>query len=1118
MSRYNITENISISAGAGTGKTFTLARRYVNLLLGFEFFNDAYSDKNKFNEKNAIGRKAMPHEIVTMTYTEAAASEMRDRINGLISEIINATEGKPGKDETIINALAHYSKAVDFVQKVLKECQVDMIYSHISTIHSFSLGIVRAYSDLMALDLSPEVISEDERNILFNETLHSVITAHEDTFFEIIDDIGTFKLNAVARKYMSDAKFRRTVKNFIDRSLTLKAIHELYARFVVTMNMNLFQDAIRLLDELEEYAKNPENYKKYRAFFIECIESVIDPDKGFPETVRIFNVLDDGKELRDEFQNGCLAKIMKLRHPHDDNAEAAFNKALSKVHFLLEQVYKKYMESLKAMNRIDFDIIINTAYELIMEGKARPDIRYFMIDEFQDTNEVQWDMFSKLAGLNNANVFLVGDEKQSIYSFQGAEVQVFRKACSDIRATSIPLAVNFRSEKVILDFVNDCCGPIMTAEKVPGKIIVKNPALRDLMKKVESLRMDSAGPICYNPLEPESKRKARHDGTVTWLTTPPFDPGEASEEDIPENDKLEYKNIARFINKISRGDLEEYRDITDLIRQDKKAIAILFDSGAGMDMLKEELLARGIVPTVRADGNLYEAKEVQEIFLALRLISGFYDKTEWKYIKKFFLAGALRSSVFRLDDGDVFDIFAREDVDLVRELVRDLAQAKDVMSISDLIAYIIDRYDLKTVYRHLDDYEQRAANLEKLIQVAQKFEADNGTDLKRFVEELERLIFIGGSEEGTALYEAPGRNSVRLSTIHSVKGLEYPMVIFVQCLKNLKSQQGREIFKHASVLMDDGFHSTMGFITSAGRPVSYSMANAVSGIQHMEEKKRLLYVALTRAEKHLVISVPPLEDEVSENSYLGFLTTQYRENFINIINDALLNTKQLNRMQIHKAVGNSTFLVIDQNDSPVDSIDDRSIPIIELPEPVHFKSIDSVESVTGKISSDSWILSDDDSSTVGTAFHELAALCFDELDDKKKNRVNIKNLCSKYQLDDDAEQWLVKYAENLASSEIYQEIKNSDERYMEFGYTRKNEKGEVVSGVIDLVYRHQGKLKIVDYKTTSLGKKRPEEVVRENRYDLQLEEYAKAVEERMGEKVIERVLVFVGQGALIQVE
>lgn len=1119
MSRYNITENISISAGAGTGKTYTLARRYVNLLLGFEFFSDSYSAKSKFSEKTALARRAMPHEIVTMTYTEAAASEMRDRINGLISEIIRASDGGTTGDSTITNALKHYSDAIDYVHKVLQQCRADMIYAHISTIHSFSLGIVRAYSDLLAFDLSPEVIGDDEKNILFSETLQSVETANEAMFFDIIAAIGKFKFSTIARKYVADAKFRRTMLKFIDGDSAPGAMHELYSRFIVTMNMDLFMNAMEMLEQMEEYASNPETYQKYTKYFIQYIESVISPEKSAPETVTIFRTDAEVKELKDEF-SACVVSIKKLGHDHDDTTEEAFGAILGNIRLLLEQVYDSYRAELRARNRIDFDIIINAAYELIMEGKARPAYKFFMIDEFQDTNELQWDMFSVLARQSGANVFLVGDEKQSIYSFQGAEVQVFRKACRDIDAKSIPLAMNFRSEKVILDFVNDCCGPIMAGSDESRRIKLKNSALCDLLKRIESLRMDSTGWIRYYPLEPEPRKREASNGTVTWLVTPPPVIDEASEDEAPENDELEYRNIARFIYRISQGMLKEYGDITGLMKNDQKAVAVLFDSGAGMDLLRDELLALGIVPTVRADGNLYDAKEVQEVFLVLRLIADFYENTEWKYIKKYFLAGALRSSVFRLDDGAILDIFERQDIERVRGLVRELVHAKETMPLSGLISFIISRYDMETIYRHIDDYEQRAANLEKLVLVAQQFEADNGSDLKGFVKELERFIFIGGSEEGAALYEAPGRNSVRLSTIHSVKGLEYPMVIFVQCVKNLKSQQDRETFKHASVLMGGEFHYTMGFKISDNKPLSYDFASAVSGMQHMEEKKRLLYVALTRAERHLVISVPPIEDTFENKSYLQFLSTQYSDDFAGIIGDVVSNTgaKQLNKLQNHPSVRNSRFLVIDQNDVPVAGMVDRRIPIRELPELVRFKVSDDELSVTERIRSDSWLLSDDDSSAVGTAFHELAALCFDDLSNKSKTQANIKSLCAKHQLDADAEQWLVKFAENLASMEIYQEIKNADERYMEFGYTRKNEEGNVVSGIIDLVYQYKGKLKIVDYKTSSLKGKSAENVARDHGYDLQLEEYARAVEERLGEKVEEKIVVFVGEGKIVRIQ
>ena len=1111
---------MAISAGAGTGKTYTLSRRYINLLLGFEFFKEEYSSTDSFDNNSAEKSRANPWEIVTITYTEAAASEMRDRINQLISETINASKGRKIDDKSIMKALKHYGVAIDYVISTLGLAQSEMIYAEISTIHSFCLGVVRRYSDVLRVDVSPIVIPDDEKKILFSQCLTEVLEENVETMFELIDTIGQFRLNTVAWLYLNDGMFRRNMKNFINTGMGDLESHEFYASLIAGSKYGFMVHAASQLEELEGYARNNETYEKYKNYFITAVKCILEPGDLYPETVRIFQVVDEGKELRNEFQKN-FKEFAKYFIKRDSEVETLFKNTLQKIVLLTEKIYEKYIYALGKANWIDFDIIINNAHELITSGRFESDWKFFMIDEFQDTNELQWEIFHTLAEKNSSNVFLVGDEKQSIYSFQGAEVDVFQKAAIDISAEKIPISVNFRSRKPILDFVNDCFCKLLGTDPELKKVknSISDSSLKSLVDLAESMGIDPASCHDYYSLEPCSKKNDGSIGDVTWLVSRNEEISEELDEDVPSIQEIEYGNIARLIYKICNGQLSTYEDVTAKIKKDEKAIAVLFDSRSGMDVLKYELEQMGVPVLARVFENLYESKEAQEIYLVLRFIVNLHENTEWKFMSKYQLVGALRSNIIRMDDTSIYDIWVNKNAEAVIENFKELIHAKENMSISDLISFIIYHYDLRTVYRHLDDYEQKCANLDSLIEKAKVFEKEHGSDLKSYVDTLEKYIFFSDYEEESALFEAKGRNSVLLTTIHSSKGLEYPMVVFVHTMKDLAGQQSREIFKHSRMLAGDEFRTTFGFKVQGSSHVAYELSSLLSGSRHVDEKKRLLYVALTRAEDHLVISVPPPGKRVPRQTYLSFLTGQYDADFREVVNDVLekSNPNKLNKFIDDNRILNSKFLVLDNEEIPTVERKVNNIDTVELPVDKLFELEDDETSVTGQLAHDELPVMQDEASLLGTAFHEMAKLYFDELDDLSIVKQAIEDVCAAFMLESSAGKKLKIFVNNLVSMEIYSEIKKSKERFPELGFSRPNEKGKVVNGIIDLVYRSNEGLVVLDYKTNSLEKTTAKKIVEKNGYDKQVEEYARVVEEISREKVFRKVLVFVDSGEVFVV-
>ena len=161
LNKFTIQKNFAINAGAGSGKTYTLSRRYINVILGFDFFREKDSDELYFEEL----KEATPKQIVTITYTEAAALEMKERIFTLVSKIIsfNHLDDKDADKESILKAFISLNDSQkEYVLTTLKKAIVQSSDAKISTIHAYCLNILKTNANIAKFDSSIDIIKDDE--------------------------------------------------------------------------------------------------------------------------------------------------------------------------------------------------------------------------------------------------------------------------------------------------------------------------------------------------------------------------------------------------------------------------------------------------------------------------------------------------------------------------------------------------------------------------------------------------------------------------------------------------------------------------------------------------------------------------------------------------------------------------------------------------------------------------------------------------------------------------------------------------------------------------------------------------------------------------------------------
>ncbi len=437
-------------------------------------------------------------------------------------------------------------------------------------------------------------------------------------------------------------------------------------------------------------------------------------------------------------------------------------------------VYEMYQKRLKENNAIDFDDIINYTIKILMEN---PDIleyysdkfHYVLVDEYQDTNKAQFTLVTMLAS-KNENITVVGDNDQGIYSFRGADISNILNFERDFPGTKIiKLEQNYR-----------CTGNILKA----ANAVIKN---NEVTYKKELWTENEVGnlPAVY------SAKNEYDEGTY----------------------------IAQQIEHLRREEYYKYSDFAILYRMNTQSRAI------------EEILRRESIPYKIIGGlKFYERKEIKDIISYLRLIQNPSDNLSLKRIINEPKRGIGKTSLDKIEELSInsgvpmYEIIknaeqyglnrvflnSREFVNAIEEL----RAKKDDIKISDLIKETLKKsgYTQALENENTIEAENRIENLDEFLTVAIEFEDESADNkLSDFLEGITLSSDIDNMEEA--------EETVTLMTLHSAKGLEFPVVFLVG--------------------MEEGIFP--GY-KSIGEP------------KELEEERRLCYVGITRAKEHLFLT------------------------------------------------------------------------------------------------------------------------------------------------------------------------------------------------------------------------------------------------------------------------
>ena len=1049
LNKFTVQKSFAISAGAGSGKTYTLSRRYINAILGFDFFREKGFEDTYFENL----KPATTKQIVTITYTEAAALEMKERIFGLISKIlmVDNLEDTDGDKDSIVEAFKSLNlEQKSYVIDTLQQALVQSSDAKISTIHSFCLDILKTNADIAKFDSSVDVIKDDEKDKFINDSIFQTLNnpKNQEIIKEISKYLNLYFMDTIFKKYATSSTFRKEFNSFDENSLDEKSLKFLLLDLYKLPDVK--EDYEILCNRFDEEKLEP----KYKDFLAKYIENYFNFNAvSWGELSVQFEVLiqfnrrpfTQMKDIKDNVENiKSFDNFYGIYQPINKEKEALFYKKIELLKSLMKEVKSLYDSKLKELGKLDFDEIISKTHEIIKNVDL--DIKYMMVDEFQDTNSIQYEIIKNAS--KNANLFVVGDSKQSIYSFQGAEIEVFNKAIKEEPIEIIgEMSVNRRSDEIVLENVN----------KIFGNILKENEKIEIISQNYEATRQS-----LFIPEPDDEKYPKKGKGTFKFLINSKVEEVEATNEN-KQDDINEFEQIAKFIANIKYGKLKEYNHIKELIKKNENAIAVVFDSKTKMLELKSYLAEHNIECKVSASENFYHTKEVNDIFNLLMYL----QKPKDKYYK----AAALRSNILRFSDNEIYQIISK---DLEVEELNSLKNEFETRILSDFVLYVYQKYSFKDLQNYFNDSEQKKANLDKFLFKVLEFENSTGNDTYMFLKQCEKNIYFSEVGEDEAFFKSDNLESIQLCTIHSTKGLAYPMVILANSDKNVYSQIQSDIIKHNSFTLAQSKEKKLitGFKVDDYEPLSFRVLKQIDKLKHLAEKKRLLYVALTRAEHDVIISANMKNSNVSDSSYLGM-----------IVSGLGINPEDLFSKKFEGCIRELENIEISKEDKVLEN---KEIVLKELKFEEYIKPISATSSSTNE---------DNLATKLGTITHKIFELYWDKFDE-----IDIELIHNKFEIIEENEQSKIKNSiENFKNSNVYKLLKSDVEHRFELEFNYQDKKG-----FIDLVYFDKSKAGwvIVDFKT---GIKSQE---KEEKYQTQLKFYEEVLSD-IGMSVVGKEILWV---------
>jgi len=1092
--------NVVVVAGAGTGKTTILVNRILNLLL---------------REPDPLAIT----EVVALTFTNKAATEMKQRLR---SQLLRLTEQT---DDLIATFRTRYHLSAEQVIERARAALEQMEKSQIGTLHSFAAHLLRLHP--MESEIDPSFQEDDGSR--FKELFHSSWDRWLDDELgsagpqhdrwrlvlagASLDDLQQFTA-ALAGDFVDlDELERQCRSNSLEGALRdwAVAIHGRATTILAAQDRPKRRKAEQML-----------------AATVQSLTLLLEEGPlglvHLPQDERAVLEKDLGKAPAgwddDAFQE--VASIIALAQQLLTVDQSYFQEVLTLVRPFLNQIHHGFLTS----GWIAFDGLLARAKTLLRDHPAvrariKQTYRAILVDEFQDTDPVQYEIILYLgerAGshqtawqdvdLEPGKLFIVGDPKQSIYAFRRADIEAFDRVVEKIRVGGggvYSLVTNFRSDGAVLDVVNnvfDCLFQPTEHVQPPNERLI---------------------------VRPQRKPEVSVSGAQLRLVTQ----GEDDEEfDVQAATRAEAEALARWL----KEELLAGTTVTDRDRREGPLqpghIALIFRKLTQAQIYLDALRRYDIAYITDGEKHFYRRQEIIDLVNLLRVIDNPHDTIALVGILRSPLGGMADRDLLALQQIEGLDYQQRErlsawnhpQAELVGRLYERLAelhQLAPLRPVPDAIDLIFDRLPILELAAASLHGEQAVANLRKTRDMAEALADRPHLTLTGFVDLMMTRVSDQPDEAESALAEE-SLDAIRVLTIHKAKGLEFPVVILPGLHQGSKNARKGPSIHHdwssRCYSLQMGGRSNLGAVL-----VDMKMA-----AREEAEQRRLLYVGMTRARDLLVLSggqtTKPGHDTVL--SLLGEAmsdeTTPSTDGQIcigtsrltRVITQATLAARR-RRVEPLLTVAPAPALgpiLIRRHARQVEWEQRRTMPRRLTPSSLTGSKPDALlhRIVTER--------DPDLARLIGVCAHAVLEQ-WDFTGPLSEISTAIEQACRRYvaqdhpQLMADVMEDLTVLFESFLSSEPYTRLQRATVLGREVPFVMPSGEGQMMEGVIDIIYRLDDRIWIADYKTDDVA---AEDVqTRADRYRSQAESYSRAVASSLGLLSRSFQLIFLRPGVAI---
>ncbi len=875
--------NILVSAAAGSGKTAVLVARIISMISEGEHPID-------------IDR------LLIVTFTNAAAAEMKERIGAAIEK-----------------------KVSEMPENLHLQKQMTLIHSaQITTIHSFCLNVIRNHFNTIDLDPSFRIADDAELVLMKSDVIEDLLEAYyeksEEDFLNFIESFSSGKSDAAieglilklydfSMSYPWPEEWLNEKKNIFSISSLEEMMNSDWMQKLLTQIKTILNDmqlrcksAIRICEEadgpsayitaLESDADmlsaltELSDYKEYLDAFADLKFARLSGKKeeGVSEDKK-----NQVKLIREEIKKaiGDIKKNYFFQSAEDMFDDIRAMKSPMEVLINLTIDFAKaYAEKKAEKNLVDFNDLEHFALHILVQKNGEETVptpaakelsEYYaeiLIDEYQDSNEVQETIMNSISGERDGrpNLFMVGDVKQSIYKFRLARPEIFMEKfenydTQDSDHQRIDLHKNFRSREVVLDSINFIFEQIMTRKLgnieydhqvalYPGAYFGEDT---DGISKDTEILLVSVDP-------PETDNMHSDNEDTNGLAD--------KEEEEYSAKEIEAKAIAkrikeltdpeyglRVIDKKTQFRQAEYRDIVILLRTMSNWAEVFADT----------LAAEGIPVHTETHTGYFSTVEIRTILNLLRIIDNPRQDIPFTAI--------LKSPIVGLDSDELAMIritgkgismyeaaveFSKgivvksESEILISKLTKFLTKLEgyrnlvSVLSIHELILKVLEDTGYYYFASAMPAGEKRRANIDMLIQRAIRFESTSYRGLFHFIRYIEKLNKYD-IDFGEAEIAGGNDNTVKIMSIHKSKGLEFPIVFAAGMGKAFNNQDSKsKLLIHPDLGLGPDYMDHKLRVKAPTLIKKVIQKEMV--FDNLGEELRVLYVAMTRAKEKLIIT------------------------------------------------------------------------------------------------------------------------------------------------------------------------------------------------------------------------------------------------------------------------